>query len=602
MASWFAGDNSISTFSAYLPTVGANLASFVASLGTFSEDQVSTITCAANAIGAITQAAENIPNEGGMASWFAGDNSISTFSAYLPEVGTNLAMFASNLGTFTDEQVSTVTCAANAIAAMATASQHIDGQADWAKKLFGDNSIVTFAASLPGLGTNMAEFAANLGTFGDDQVASVSCAATAIKEMAIASTHIDGQSDWAKKLFGDNSLATFGDELALLGEDLSSFADNLNGFNEEKVAAVNCAVDAFSAIATLGGKGGDLKNVNKNISDFGGKLTGLAGDLTEFVNGIPSKESMTAAVDGIKDAIAQIEDVAASNTDVAAKFIESLTNLATDGISGFVKKFTSAGSKSDVKDAAKTLFAEVPKGIEAKEKAAKDAVADLIDSSVDSVESRDNYDKFYSAGSYLVDGFAAGISENSYKAAAKAAAMAKAAAKAAEEALDINSPSKVGYGIGGFFGIGFVNALDDYANAAYDSSFEMADSAKGGLSDAINKVKNFINSDIDTQPTIRPVLDLSDVRSGVGAIDGMFGINPSVGVLANVGSINTMMNRRIQNGTNSDIIMAIDKLRKDLGNVGNTSYNINGVTYDDGSNIAEAVQAIIRAAKVERRT
>ena len=40
--------------------------------------------------------------------------------------------------------------------------------------------------------------------------------------------------------------------------------------------------------------------------------------------------------------------------------------------------------------------------------------------------------------------------------------MARAAAAAAEAELDINSPSKVGYRIGGFFGMGFVNSLIDY--------------------------------------------------------------------------------------------------------------------------------------------
>ena len=61
------------------------------------------------------------------------------------------------------------------------------------------------------------------------------------------------------------------------------------------------------------------------------------------------------------------------------------------------------------------------------------------------------------------------------------------------------------------------------------------------------------------------------------------------------------MNRSIQNGTNSDVVSAIDQLRKDLSsNIGNV-YNIDGVTYDDGSNISEAVQALVRAARVERR-
>ena len=62
-----------------------------------------------------------------------------------------------------------------------------------------------------------------------------------------------------------------------------------------------------------------------------------------------------------------------------------------------------------------------------------------------------------------------------------------------------------------------------------------------------------------------------------------------------------MVNQRNQNGVNSDIVTAIDKLHKDLQNVGNTSYNINGITYDDGSNISEAIKTLVNAAVVERR-
>ena len=49
------------------------------------------------------------------------------------------------------------------------------------------------------------------------------------------------------------------------------------------------------------------------------------------------------------------------------------------------------------------------------------------------------------------------------------------------------------------------------------------------------------------------------------------------------------------------VVSAINKLRKDIGNVGGTTNIVNGVTYDDGSNISNAVEAIVRAARIERR-
>jgi hypothetical protein len=77
-------------------------------------------------------------------------------------------------------------------------------------------------------------------------------------------------------------------------------------------------------------------------------------------------------------------------------------------------------------------------------------------------------------------------------------------------------------------------------------------------------------------------------------------MRPSVGVLSNVGAISSMMNSR-QNGTTDDVISAIDGLRKSLGNTSGDQYNINGITYDDGSNVSEAVRSLVRAARIERR-
>jgi hypothetical protein len=208
---------------------------------------------------------------------------------------------------------------------------------------------------------------------------------------------------------------------------------------------------------------------------------------------------------------------------------------------------------------------------------------------------------FYSAGAYLVSGFANGISANRYRAAAQAKAMASAAANAARRELDEHSPSKVGYEIGDFFGVAFVNAIADNTKRAYDASMDLANSAKTGLKGAFDKVNRLISGEVDVNPTIRPVLDLSNVKSGANAINGMLGLTPSVGVLANVGAVSSMMNQRSQAASNDDIIYAINKLQKALGNTGNTTNIINGVTYDDGSNVHNTVAELIRAIKMEGR-
>ena len=169
-------------------------------------------------------------------------------------------------------------------------------------------------------------------------------------------------------------------------------------------------------------------------------------------------------------------------------------------------------------------------GIRAKNQLAKDAFVQIINSCLTAI--RNKYTDFYNAGKYLVEGFAAGITANTYMAEARARAMARAAAAAAEAELDINSPSKVGYRIGGFFGMGFVNSLIDYADKSYDAGASVAKSAKEGLRNAVSKIGDFIENGIDSQPTIRPLLDLSDVTEGAGRLSALLSRNQAMKISA----------------------------------------------------------------------
>ena len=61
------------------------------------------------------------------------------------------------------------------------------------------------------------------------------------------------------------------------------------------------------------------------------------------------------------------------------------------------------------------------------------------------------------------------------------------------------------------------------------------------------------------------------------------------------------MNSKPQNGSNDDIISAINKLGDGLENNRGDTYNFGNFTYDDGSEVANAVGTLIRYAKIGRR-
>lgn len=597
LTSWFTGGSSLADFGNELVVFGPNLKKFADSvIGVDGE----SVKAASEAIKQLALAANEIPNEGGLWGKLVGENSLATFGSYLPGLGSNLASFVTNLGTFTDAQVTTVNCAATAIKDLSEAANEIPNDGGLWSKLVGENSLATFGSYLPDLGANLAAFVTNLGTFTDAQVDTVSCAATAIKDLALAANEIPNEGGLWAKIVGDNSLATFGESLGGLGSNLAAFVANLGTFTDPQVASVNAAVRAIESFASLGDT--DLSSLKNNISGFGDNLSEFGTDIADFVTNISGEGiNVTGAVDNMKTIISAAESITEGGVASIRDLGESLKDFAKDGVKKFVNAFTSYETKTDVKDAASKLATFLVDGLNSKKTKVKDKAKEISEDAAGGIKTQeDNNKDWYNAGTYVVSGFANGITDNTFMAEARAKAMAKAALEAAEEELDENSPSKEFYRVGAFAGQGFINAFADYESKAYKSGSAIASFAKTGLTNAISRISDVINSDIDAQPTIRPVLDLSDVNAGVNQLDGMFGMVPSVALMSNVGMISSMMNRN-QNGANDDVVLAIKDLGRKIGNMSGDTYTIGGVTYDDGSNISEAVKSLVRAAKVERR-
>ena len=586
-----------------LPAIGEDLAKFAENAAPFI-DRADEIKTSMSAVASIAKAILDLTKANlvdAIASWITGGSSLATFGTELASLGTSLSQFVTNLGTFDEASVKTIECAAKAINAMTAAASEVDGQADWSKWLFGDNSLATFGDELPGLGTNLSQFVTNLGTFDEATVATVTCAGNAIKALAEAASNINGQPDWAKAIFGDNGLGSFGEEMASVGSSLASFAENIGTFTEDKVTTVNCAVKAIKAITSL--SNANLSGAKENLPGLGEVLPDFATDLGSFCENIPSTESLDAAIGAFNKVVEMVNNIAKGSVSNAKDFAKGLKEMGKAGIDSFVTTFTSDSAKTDVEQAAATLVDKAIVGAESKQESLTNAFKTLVNKAKAAIKTTDYYLSFSQVGQYLANGFANGIdSEDSLlKVRTAAKAMAKAAEEAAKKQLEINSPSKVFRRIGEGTGEGFVDGVDSQGSVVYRATQEMASRAKKGFSNTISKIAEAINTDIDAQPTIRPVLDLSDVKSGAGAIGGMLDLTPSVDVLANVRSAGSMMNGRIQNGSDIGIISAIKDLKDSFKNAPSNTYNLNGITYDDGSNISSAVQAIVRAAVVERR-
>lgn len=177
-------------------------------------------------------------------------------------------------------------------------------------------------------------------------------------------------------------------------------------------------------------------------------------------------------------------------------------------------------------------------------------------------------------------------------------ALGQAAVRGERDGQKSHSPSKATYQSGIWLGEGMINACHDIATKVFSAGKMLGQGVVNTISDAMHSAEDIFDATADVTPVISPVVDLTDIRSGAAKITSMFN-NPSLTPMTNIRAISGMMNER-QNG-NSDVVNAINGLKKSIGNTGNTYNNISGITYDNGTAVSDAIETLVRAAKIERR-
>lgn len=128
-------------------------------------------------------------------------------------------------------------------------------------------------------------------------------------------------------------------------------------------------------------------------------------------------------------------------------------------------------------------------------------------------------------GTAIVEGMVKGLAAAGGKVADMARSVAQRAINAAKSALGINSPSKEFEKIGGWSVDGMVRGLDVNAKRVEKSAHNVGVVAITSLKDSMEKMPTIIDN-VDTQPVIRPVLDLTDVEAGSRKMIQLFDMKP----------------------------------------------------------------------------
>jgi len=613
LTSWITGGVNFDDFGTQMVGFGEAIAEFSSTVkGKVDSDAVQD---AANAGKMLAELNKALPKEGGFIQKITGVSNMGTFAENIKAFGSAIVEFSSTVAGNIDKQG--VEDASNAGKMLSELNSSLP-KSDGVWQLYtGEQDMGTFAENIKSFGEAIVDFSTTVtGNISKDGVTDAANAGGMLATLQAKFTPIGGAITF---FTGKKDFATFGEQILKFGQSMVDFSEEVSGnINQD---AVDSATRAGNILADLHSKLSETEDSKfKKLKKFGSSLKDFGKNMKKFakeVVGIDtvSLAAFTAQVQGLYDLVSGIDD-----TDVSglSTFIDNLNNIGSVSLDGFVASFTDSdgrvsmavnellqgivinieSKKQQFLEAGKTLIESLRNGIAINANQATTAVSSIMRTSLSYV--RSYYSSFYSAGSYIVDGFANGVDDHAWKGISKVRQMAKNAETAARKELEVESPSRKFTKIGYYTVMGFVNGIDRFSYLADRSSRAMASSALQNTQAVISQIGESLDaSNFDYEPTIRPVVDTSDVLASASMITNMFNGNGSIALRANAQYASKMANN--QNGMNDDIISAIGKLGDKFNTTPGNTYTINGMTYDDGSNIAEAMKTIFRATRIEGR-
>ena len=501
---------------------------------------------------------DKIPAQGGVWQCFIGEKNLSTFGSNIKDFGNAMVEFSNIVAGKTDKgslDKKAVERAKDIGDIMVSLNEAVPEQGGFMSWITGSTDLDDFGKNIVAFGGALVDFSNNVsGKISDD---AVNAADNAGQMMVNLQKQISGLNDDSF-----DCLDSLGSALETWGSHLNNYSANISGVDTDQLGTVT------DEISTL--------------YSFVEKMTTFDADgLSQFTASL--NDIGTISLDNFVNAFGDAGDKASS---VITTFIDNMINK----VNGRKHKWENAGSSAMI------MF---KKGISNKSGEVASAAGTVASDGADAMSEYNN--RYYNIGVNLVEGFARGIRDRAYKATNAARQMAKNTETITKKVLDEHSPSKVFLRIGRYLAEGLAIGVARGSSKVYASVSDLSNTVVDKAGIVMSMISDALNLDFDYEPTITPVVDMGNVTSSMDAINNMLNKNPQIFTGLRSGSVDALLERRNNQNGNSDVIEAIDRLSKRINQTPGNTYNVNGITYDDGSNIASVVEQLVRAAVVERR-
>ena len=407
-----------------------------------------------------------------------------------------------------------------------------------------------------GIGSGIAESMSNAAS----GIRAIATAATSLS--AVNLSDISTQISTFVSSLNTNTLPT---DVSAFATQLSSAMTTLGNTVSTNAAAIR---SAFSSLRT---------QITTAISGLGSIVS---SNMSSASNAVSSGASMISSGSGaIGAAFNRMTSIARSQLTVFSNTVRSSLTQGASSVQSSAPQFLSSGKQvtESLTNGLKTGLNQIPT---------------MFNSTISSAASsiRSFRSSFHSAGTYVAQGFASGISSQITVAAEAAARLANAASSAAKEALDIHSPSKVFGWIGEMTVDGFVNTVNGMATDVRKSGYGMAKSVINGF--------NELDTSNISDPSIRPVMDLSMVRRQTSDLSSMLNMstNPIKADIDFVSRLDRQNGGDYQARMFDRLISATDKnakelsdLRSDLSRYNDSIAGQETAVYVDGKKLASTI-------------
>lgn len=340
------------------------------------------------------------------------------------------------------------------------------------------------------------------------------------------------------------SIGSFGDSITSIGQGIENF-----GISVKTLSFIDMVSIGHGLVELAKG----LKEINKNpfkgdasqvqsyaealqnLSQVSTQITTLGENLKLTMLTLGSEMAQNLA-NGIQNGIATVQSAATT-----------IVNNLKVSFDGAVAESTRSGT---------AIGTEFVRGIQNGIGGAQAAGSQLAQAAAQGAQSLTGH--FPAIGYNFVAGLTQGVYSGSGMLSGAVQSVVNQAVNAARSAAQVQSPSKVFAKIGKFFSLGMAKGIDQGASAVVRSTDDMVNTAIDGVSNAMTKILDTLNSDVDMDPVITPVLDLSNVQSNSKKLNQMLDKNMSIDTAGDISMNHTAMQKAALDQQNRGVVASID--------------------------------------------